>query len=88
MYNSFPVSEYYTNIHEIAFTDIPTIIQLFIVQSLVVCVTEFRLPGTIINIQKYLFENMYLGKEDRCLHVIRHSSIVINSLSMHQLLNG
>ena len=35
-----------------------------------------------------LFEVLYLEKENRCLHEIRHNSIAIYTLPMHQLLNG
>ena len=34
-----------------------------------------------------LFEVLYLRKENRCLHTIRHGSMVVHSLSMHKLLN-
>ena len=34
-----------------------------------------------------IFEVLYLEKENRCLHEIRHDSIAIYTLPMHQLLN-
>ena len=36
-----------------------------------------------------LFEVLYLGKENRCLHIVHHESVVIFCIvSMYQVLNG
>ena len=45
-------------------------------------------PCTIINTNFKLFEEMYLGKENKQLHAISHNSVGIHGLSIDQFLNG